>query len=70
VIKKHKIVLTLVQASGVIVKPDIEVTVVPVKVRNLHDYVKRLVGLQRPNYSVLTISPQHFIQTLSSLMHR
>lgn len=69
VIKKQKIVLTLVMASsGVIVKPDINVTVVPVKVRNLHDYVKRLVSLHRPNYSVLIISPLNFIQKLSIVL--
>ena len=50
VIKKQKIVLTFIIESGVIVKRDIDVTVAPVKVRNLHNYVKRLVRLHRPNY--------------------
>lgn len=62
-IQKQKIVLTLIMESDVIVKRDIDVTAVHVKVRNLHNYIKRSVSLHRPNYSVLIIRPQNFIQT-------
>ena len=78
-IKKQKIVLTLIMASDVIASPDINMYMPfihlirrNVKVRTLHNYVKRSIGLSLhwPNYSVLITSLQSFIQSFSSLVYR